>query len=150
MEFLKRRFGRDIFNLISDYYSPITELARRRKQYVNKVFNICLNYIQHTTFSDMYYAKHGWRALSHFSGNDRWNMRYNWIKRLRSSDIYLNNGNTLKLRNRNQDIPEKVIHDLYDIYCGGYNGTVYLHEYHKESSFEFNKMLNYVIEIPTL
>ena len=150
MDFLQRLFGRDIYNLISDYYNPITELARRRKEYINKSFNICLNYIQHTTYSNTYYARYGWYEQSLISGEDRWNLRYDWIKRLRSADIYLNNGNAIKLRDRNKGIPQKYIYSIYDIKKFGHDEDLYKHEYHRELSFETNKMSNYAIEIPTL
>lgn len=150
MELLQRLFGRDIYNLISDYYNPITELTKRRKQYLNKSFNICFEYIRHTTFSQMYYARYDWFDWRPISGDDRWELRYDWIKRLRSADLYLNNGNAIKLRARNKGIPQKVINNLYNLKRFIKTEDIYKHGYHIELSFETNKMSNYVIDIPAL
>ena len=131
MDFLQRLFGRDIFNLICDYANPITDLAMERREHMHKAFLMCSNYIDFTT---IHYNR--WNYLFILNNISLYTQaylkRHQWIKHLRGADIFLSDGNTIKLRSRNKDISYEYICTIYNLGGSIGNEIFYKHGYYKD------------------
>jgi hypothetical protein len=142
MEFLQRLFGRDIYNLICDYCHPISELAMKRKEYMNVIFTACS---KHNKFRQINYDRHSWYQSGYNSINSQWSLRNYWIDKIRDMDAFMIATDKLKLRSRNKGISDVWLSNIYGVDIDRIRS--YGDDFYKHYEISLTKQYNNMMEI---